>query len=275
MNCEETRDNLGSYVDGELPIEVLERLSAHLEKCDACRGECEDLRSLAGELAEFPVLEAPRQLWAAIESRLGRQETQQQRFAPGWVRGSLRIAAAIVLIVGLGSVFVAWPGGTEQSVLASTVDFSVILDALPKDPEKAFSRFLDLYKATSIQPSEARAYAPGLDYEAPETLSNGFQRVEMFALRLGERPGIAVRYDRDGELLVTIFHAPVFREDFGTHRDYPCVIGKHRGHKVSVGEWSLVHVTDPSTCRCVLSRLDESTELPLVLSQVAPRSAAP
>jgi hypothetical protein len=78
---------------------------------------------------------------------------------------------------------------------------------------------------------------------------------------------------RDGELVGVIFHPPVLKEQFGTHDDRDCVIGKHRGHAVEVGEWSLVHVTDPTTCHCVLSRLDHERELADVLPLVAPPTA--
>ena len=71
-----------------------------------------------------------------------------------------------------------------------------------------------------------------------------------------------------------LFHRPVQKEDYGTHKDHACVVGKHRGHKVEVGQWRLVHLTDPTTCHCVLSRLDEQTELPAVMAAVAPDSPA-
>jgi hypothetical protein len=82
---------------------------------------------------------------------------------------------------------------------------------------------------------------------------------------------VAAEYLRDdGEFLGAVFHPPVQEEDHGSHKDHPAVIGKHRGRKVEVGEWSLVHLTDPTTCHCVLSRLDEVTELPSVMAAMAP-----
>jgi len=92
---------------------------------------------------------------------------------------------------------------------------------------------------------------------------------DVFILRIGSQPGVVARYDRQGELLAAVFHPPVRKEDFGSHKDYQCVVGQHRGHAVSVGGWTMVHVTDPTTCHCVLSRLDQS-ELPSILQAVAP-----
>jgi hypothetical protein len=81
---------------------------------------------------------------------------------------------------------------------------------------------------------------------------------------------VAAWYERAGEPLVVIFHPPVQTEDFGTHKDYPCVIGEHRGQKIVVGSWKMVHLTDSTTCHCVLSRLDERAELPAVMNAIAP-----
>ncbi len=78
----------------------------------------------------------------------------------------------------------------------------------------------------------------------------------------------ADHYERNGELLAMIFHPPILEEEYGTHEDRECVVGRHRGHAVAVGEWSLVHVTDPTTCHCILSRLDPSSELPTIIAEV-------
>ena len=92
----------------------------------------------------------------------------------------------------------------------------------------------------------------------------------VYTLRIEGNPGIAATYARNGEFLGTIFHAPVLPEHYGTHRDYDCVIGKHRGHKVEVGQWKLLHFTDPTTCHCILSKVNEQTELPAIVTAVAP-----
>jgi len=88
--------------------------------------------------------------------------------------------------------------------------------------------------------------------------------------RFGDAPGLAARYERGDEFLAAIFHKPVQCMNQDSNRALPCVVGEHRGRKVSVGDWSMVHVTDPTTCHCVLSRLDEAVELPLILDAVAP-----
>jgi hypothetical protein len=177
------------------------------------------------------------------------------------------MAAAVVLAIGLGMFGLIW---MQPRAAAATVDFSVLLDALPLDAQKAFRKFLLLYDAREGSSLEAKRYAPDLNFDVPETLPGGFRLETVYLLRFGDLPGVAAGYERDGEFLGAVFHRPVHKENFGPHKDYPCMVGQHAGHKVSVGEWKLVHLMDPTTCHCVLSRLDERTELPAVMAAVAP-----
>jgi len=177
------------------------------------------------------------------------------------------MAAAIVLAVGMGLYGLIQTGSSAQ---AEPVLFGTLLDALPLDAQKAFRKFLMLYDARPSSPVEAKKYASDLDFDVPEQLPGGFSLDAVYLLRFGNHPGVAATYDRNGEFLGTIFHPPVQREDFGTHRDYSCVVGKHRGHKVEVGPWKLVHLTDPTTCHCILSKLDNPADLARIVAAVAP-----
>ncbi len=282
MICEKATEQLGTFLDGELQSAARDDLEAHLVTCSSCQAELEALRGMAAELAAPPALPAPDALWTAIEQRL---DDERQTLAspvsrparvssnrPIWLRRvPLALAAAVVLAVGLSVFGPIWTGSSAQ---ASTVDFSVLLDALPLDAQKAFRKFLVLYDAREGSPVEARRYAPELNFDVPEVLPGGFHLQGVYLLRFGKLAGVAAMYDRDGEFLGAVFHRPVNRENFGPHADYPCVVGRHEGHKVSVGRWKLVHLMDPTTCHCVLSRLDERTELPAVMAAVAPELPA-
>lgn len=291
MTCNEVQTQIGLYVDGELSDRDRAAVDAHVAECGACRRELFDLKNLEAALAGGKALDVPGTLWASIAARLeagAAQSASGQRSdepaAPSPAAGAalhrprrsvgsrLRsgpwsLAALLALAVGLGFFAATWTGSAAR---AEGVNFSVLLDSLPLDAEKAFRKFLVLYRGEIATPVEAKRYAPGLRFALPETLPGGFRLQEVYTLKFGNHPGVAATYDRNGEFLGAIFHPPVQREDFGTHRDYECVVGKHRGHKVEVGQWKLVHLTDPTTCHCVLSRLDENTELPPIMAAVAP-----
>lgn len=273
MQCEKIELELGRYLDGELPASKRMEVETHLAQCTACRCEHGELRELATKIAAFGPAEVPRSLWARIEGELHEVPTYRATSNSGaaphrrWRTMPWAIAASIVLAVGLGLFGIS---SLDPSAHASTVDFRVLLDALPLDAQKAFRKFLMRYDAKPTTPVAAKRIASELNFETPAILPGGFRLQSVYELRIGGAKGIAAAYDRDGEFLAAVFHPPMKHEKFGSHENYPCVIGEHCGHKVQVGEWKLIHLTDPTTCHCLLSRLDEKTEIPTVMAAIAP-----
>lgn len=272
MCCEQIERQLGRYIDYELSPVERDEVEAHLEFCSSCRAELDELRELVAGIAIPATVSVPGSLWPSIKQRLHPTEEASSIHHP---RGRLRlrtapwaIAAGIVLAVGLGMFGLS---SLETTAQASTVDFGVLLDALPLDAQKAFRKFLVRYDAKPITPVAAKRIARDLNFDTPPVLPGGFKLKSVYELRIGGSKGIAASYDRDGEFLAAVFHPPMKHESFGNHENYPCVIGQHCGHKVQVGEWKLVHLTDPTTCHCLLSRLDEQSEMPAVMAAIAPK----
>ncbi len=272
MTCEQIQDMLGPFLDGELSAERAADVQRHAAQCQACAAELESLYRLARSLQSSASGEVPDRLWGAIEAGLDGAAAKAIGLPRTWRRRPwLAVAASLVFVVGLG--LFGWPWDRHDAE-AATIDFAALLDGLQHDAVEAFDRFLAKYGAAPATVDEARAFAPALRYDLPAELPGGFVRTTTFVLKFGDAPGVAARYDRGGEFLGVVFHPPVLAEQFGTHEDRSCVVGKHRGHAVPVGEWSLVHLTDPTTCHCVLSRLDASSELPAIMAAVAPHMSA-
>ncbi len=269
---------MDALCDGDASPADKDRLFAHLAACQGCSEDMAVLKALAARLEDPSSVVVPEGLWSSIRKRLDAElaDSQTSPIPPKRhpVRRPIAIAASIALAVGLGAALLNWPELGVDRAEASTVNFDILLDALPLNPEKAIRRFLVLYDAKPIEPSRAHAYAPDLNFGLPDMLPNGFSLGSVYGLRFGDSPGLAAKYTRAEEIVVVILHPPVDREDFGTHKDYPCIVGEHRGHNVKVGDWNLVHVTDTTTCHCVLSRLELGAELSAVLSAIAPSSAS-
>ncbi len=272
MRCDEIHEQFGAYLDGEASPQTRQAVEAHLAGCAACQRELHKLRALVTPIAPGPDAAVPPQLWDAIAARLDRRQPPRRAALLVRLRPLAAIAACVLLVAGIGYVVLSGSVDFASRAEAATVRFDVLLDGLPVDPSQAFERFIALYHGRPVSAEMARQHAPDLNFALPRTLPDGFELKECFALRIGGAPAVAARYERNGELLGAIFHRAIHPEDYGTHKDHPCVIGQHRGHAVEVGEWHLVHLTDPTTCHCVLSRLDQRTELPAVLGAVAPAS---
>ncbi len=272
MDCKTAQPQLGLYLDKAMAPGERAAIEAHLAKCRRCAEELADMTETVSALVPQADVPVPEQLWSSIEARLDQADRHRLRRLPWRIfQRPPAMAASILFVIGAGLFAASWFGGGSVAS-AAPVDFSVLLDALPLDADRAFQKFLTRYGARQVSVMQAKKRGAGLSFDLPETLPGGFDLKQVFVLRFGAHPGVAARYSRDGELLAAIFHPPVEREHFGTHKDYACVIGQHRGHAVAVGEWKLVHLTDATTCHCVLSRLDDATELPAVMQKLAPRS---
>ena len=83
MICERAKEQIGAYLDGELPPGARGDVDAHLVTCSSCRAEFEALGAMATELAarhaeEQATAPVPDALWTAIENRL---DSETQAFA--------------------------------------------------------------------------------------------------------------------------------------------------------------------------------------------------
>ncbi|HRX86657.1 MAG TPA: zf-HC2 domain-containing protein [Phycisphaerae bacterium] len=269
---------LGRYFDGELPPAERADVERHVADCATCAAELEQLAALRTAISHTsPESDAAalEPIWSTVAAKLDESATPAPLpFAPPR-RTSIRrwaAAASLALFLGLAGVAGVWITRT-QPAQASVIDFSRLLDNVNADALAAFEGFLDHNHGVVIDPDAAHQAAPRLDFEVPATLPGGFTRHKVYRLRFGDADGIAATYESaDGAFLATIFHPPVRKEQFGTHQDYPCVIGQHHGHAVQVGAWRMVHLTDPSTCHCVLARTTSDDAVAEILRAVAPRS---
>jgi hypothetical protein len=273
MTCEQVRNWLGPYLDDEVSADIRSAVETHVSVCQHCSHELESLRSVAEVLAQPDSVRVPHELWGSIEERLAKRATRRHMVIFTFRRV---VAAVAVLLIAIGVGLFALPWGWDGAsrAQAATVDFGVLLDGLKMDPDNAFDAFLAQYQPEKVSPAEAKAYAPGLTFELPDVLPGGFRRVAAYKLHFGDKPGVAARYMRDGELLGFVFHPPILQMRFGERENRSCSVGKLHGQAVDVGEWTLSHLTDPSTCHCVLTKLDKASELPAVMAAIAPGSDA-
>src|SRR3954471_10967964 len=132
MTCKECLENLGAYVDGELPSDEASRVEEHLRGCADCRAAHRQLVDTSSQLRSGLMrYEAPDVLKARIRASLGesgrdvgpRRVPLPSRGRSGWARAVA--AAAVVAIVSSGLTFAAMrdraSSPVEQEVLASHI----------------------------------------------------------------------------------------------------------------------------------------------------------
>ena len=184
--CDLMCERLAAYIDGDLTPDEQAQAEQHLGECESCAEALVELRAIAGEAAQLPLLSPSRDLWAGIEARISTPLTLLDS-APARVRGTPQrqwqyaIAAAALVAVGAAATYLlaVRPGATTSPVV------SVAAHAPSQRP--------DSLAAPSTSPTQASPVAP-----AAATASNvSLRKKEMSATRV---------YDHEITLLDSLVH---------------------------------------------------------------------
>ena len=92
-----------AYCDGQLPPKKASAVAAHLERCERCRRECEEVRFAAALLREMPIVPAPDEVWRGIERNLERRETSSSSLS-WWSSRCQLVAAGTLLLLVIGGL---------------------------------------------------------------------------------------------------------------------------------------------------------------------------
>jgi hypothetical protein len=122
-DCDLMCERLAAYIEGDLTPDERARAEQHLSECETCAEALVELRAIAGEAAQLPLLTPSRDLWAGIEARISTPITHLDS-APTRVRRAPQrqwqyaIAAAALIAVGAGATYLlaVRPGATTSPV---------------------------------------------------------------------------------------------------------------------------------------------------------------
>ncbi|MGE5228730.1 MAG: anti-sigma factor family protein [Deltaproteobacteria bacterium] len=105
MNCHDVREDLESYIAGDLEDREASEVARHLDACPACAAAYEETRLLVGELKDLSGAFRPVPLDAAAfvsPAASPAPRPRRRSWRPAWV-----LAAAVLLVVLAGAVAVA------------------------------------------------------------------------------------------------------------------------------------------------------------------------
>ncbi|MFD0589232.1 zf-HC2 domain-containing protein [Paenibacillus sp. GCM10027627] len=135
MECKVAIVKIHDYLDGELPREHIIELQAHLKTCSACSLRFEQLEN--ADAAAFAALEAVKpatrldgassqQLKNRIMAQLPKQKRERSRFVQMLYRYPGITAAAVFLLVMMGSLFTLWEEDAKMIVSGEDLQHVVI-----------------------------------------------------------------------------------------------------------------------------------------------------
>lgn len=273
MTCDEVQSVLGAWADAELAPDLAESVRAHVAHCDRCAQEARALTSLTSRLATLTAVTAPPQLWTAIESRLAdgdvpvRSKHEAGARRPVYRRRFFAVAAAFLALVSTGVIL--WNEGVLGGrAVAAGIDFRPLLEQADGDIGAGIDALVRAHGGRSITRKEAEQIMT-VRIHPPAVLPAGMKLAGMYLLKMGTRHrSLAFHFTGPrGQLLLLQCPAGV-RKNYGNEECLPCKLNAGANHAVHVGPLRLLHRDSDKLCMCIVSTLDETTDLPAVLDAI-------
>lgn len=188
MNCKEVAEKLSPFMDGELDSGLNERVSLHIESCDACKRDLESFRRIGEWMREVEAPVDTEGSWGRIEAAIPTKLRLSERRSMKWLVPALALAASVGFVLAR----VIWypTNGTNTQHEHAThehgslaVDFRNVIEFAQLEPQKAISNLVEKYDGKQLDTESATktiGYRPALFDHVPD----GFQRVSTHVLNM-------------------------------------------------------------------------------------------
>jgi len=100
IKCSEVINELETYRQNEVALELKALIASHLSSCKACRNELKALEQLDTLLDTYQVAPATGNLQAGLNQKIEKLESAY-RFHLGWRRAGLLASAAVVMVAAI------------------------------------------------------------------------------------------------------------------------------------------------------------------------------
>lgn len=216
MDCRNFKDLLDSYLSGELAVETNHACLRHAEQCQPCRAEMAARRNLRDKLraaCQRTVMseEAQARLRACLQAEVGQQAEKVLPFPARSAtagRGSfnklvLPLAAALLLTVGLLSVYLIRSGGQKSAQSQALLELSqAVMDEAAGDHRMCAGHFAGV-QAAAITPDWMKEKYPAYAQlaETAAAGANGLQLNAVHVCSFKQRKFAHLVYSQAGKLL--------------------------------------------------------------------------
>ncbi|MDX1931150.1 MAG: zf-HC2 domain-containing protein [Capsulimonadales bacterium] len=161
IDCKKWRELASDYIEGTLPAEMRDTLSAHLAGCARCRQDEVALRSIARELNVLPETDPPLFFRENVMAAIERQGVRSASNPWQWLLDNYRrptvsgpLTAAFAVVIGL-AVWLPRGGGSSdvrQAAGITAPELAPSPEPIRRAPE------LKITRITTVLPGEGAAW---------------------------------------------------------------------------------------------------------------------
>jgi anti-sigma factor RsiW len=189
MSCNETKNLLNAYVDGELDSAGSLSVESHVQRCASCMADVDRLRALSSSIQGGGLrFKAPQNLKRNVKAaiRAANPETKSSFFNWRWASA---LASAVVVVILGWAVTTQWTRSSEEALLVNDIISSHV-------------RSMMANHITDVASSDSHTVKPWfggkLDYSPPakDLTEQGFRLIGGRLDYLDNRPVAAVVYQR-------------------------------------------------------------------------------
>jgi anti-sigma factor RsiW len=189
MSCNETKNLLNAYVDGELDSAGSLSVESHVQRCASCLADVEQLRALASAIESGGLrFKAPPHLKRTVKTaiRVANPGTRSSFFDWRWATA---LASAVVVVILGWAVTTQWTRSSEETLLVNDIVSSHV-------------RSMMANHITDVSSSDSHTVKPWfggkLDYSPPakDLTEQGFRLIGGRLDYLNNRPVAALVYQR-------------------------------------------------------------------------------
>lgn len=181
LNCEQAKELLQQDIDGEISTEDKALLAEHLNSCENCQNEYEQLKAVSSYLSELAI-EVPTELHESVMAEIGKEKKTRARFMRRIRVLTGAAAAAVVCVAILHTPLLDLPmlsktanevadmSPSEEADLSTKKDFNYSADL----PEGSLGSLGSVTGGEEADGAMPEIYLPGKD-DADVTVQKGYR----------------------------------------------------------------------------------------------------
>lgn len=208
MRCEEARNLLSAYFDGELSSEVAATVTEHLAGCAECRQSVEAMRELSELAAHLPEPSASDTLWDKLATKLDSTGVQSppraKPIAITFTRRTLGLAAIAATLLVIVGWLVLGHQHEGHDHAGMTPVFEKFIERFARNPNDAHALMLSTYENRIVNADEA-AQVLKRPLVTPPTLLGDCRVVSRHVLKMPCCACIETVYAQQGKPRLVVF----------------------------------------------------------------------